>query len=109
MGADNDLLMSKQFKLKFRCIFVLVFFPFDTQSCQFFIVMNIKGNTSIALDNSDVAIQYDGPFKLNEFEVRWSFLIFPASEPPFPGDLPSNKNRQFGKTEDKVNCERLRF
>ena len=76
LGADNDLLMSKQFKLKFRCIFVLVFFPFDTQSCQFFIVMNIKGNTSIALDNSDVAIQYDGPFKLNEFEVDQVFSHF---------------------------------
>ena len=69
LGSDNDLLMSKQFKLKFRCIFVLVFFPFDTQSCQFLIVMNIKGNTSIALDNSLTSIQYDGPFKLNEFEV----------------------------------------
>ena len=83
LGSDNDLLMSKQFKLKFRCIFVLVFFPFDTQSCQFFIVMNIKGNTSIALDNSMASIQYDGPFKLNEFEVQQICVCYFLTFVPF--------------------------
>ena len=46
LGLDNTLLMSKQFKLKFRCICVLVLLPFATQSCQFSVVMNIKGNAS---------------------------------------------------------------
>ena len=52
LGSDNTLLMSKQFKLKFCCIYVLVLFPFDTQSCQFSVMMNIKGNTSITFNNS---------------------------------------------------------
>jgi hypothetical protein len=98
-GSDNDLLMSKQFKMKFCCVFVLVYFPFDDQSCDFIIAMNVKGNTSIALLRTDTSIQYDGPSMLNEFEVLLSVY---SSQDTSAGDRPLHEDGQHGKIEDTL-------
>ena len=68
-GAKNNLFMSQRFKLEYRCDFFLMNYPFDEQTCNFVLMMNLKGNNSIKLDEHSSPIIYNGPRILQEFEL----------------------------------------
>ena len=68
-GAKNNLLMSQRFKLEYRCDFFLSNYPFDEQTCNFVLMMNLKGNNSIKLAEHSSPIIYIGPSILREFEL----------------------------------------
>ena len=68
-GAKNNLFMSQRFQLEYRCDFFLMNYPFDEQTCNFVLMMNLKGNNSIKLDEHSSPIIYNGPRILQEFEL----------------------------------------
>ena len=41
-GKDNDLVLSRIFTTKFICEYQLVYYPFDTQSCDLVFVMQVS-------------------------------------------------------------------
>ena len=79
-GAENDLTMYQRFKLEYRCDFHVVSYPFDEQVCNFVLMMNLKGNNSLRLMESDPPIIYNGPRILTEFELTEFFVNTSFSE-----------------------------
>ena len=68
-GANNTLVVSKRMKLKFRCNFFLLFFPFDGTTCDFYHSIRTIGNSSLKLINDEYSVIYEGPRTLNEFKI----------------------------------------
>ena len=48
-GKDNILIVSQRLKLKYRCDFLLVYFPFDDTTCDFYLSIRTIGNSSIIM------------------------------------------------------------
>ena len=69
-GAKNPLVVTQRMKLKYRCEFFVRNFPFDSQTCKFFISIVTNGNNTIKLTNDDNSVTYDGPLILNEFAIN---------------------------------------
>ena len=68
-GIDNYLVMKQRLRLNYRCDFVVRNFPFDGQSCDFYISIKTTRNDSIKLTNDAESVTYKGPLVLNEFEI----------------------------------------
>ena len=74
-GMGNFLLMKQTMKLKYNCNFDMIRFPFDSQTCDFYISINTKHNRSsgkneISLEEEEnEPISYNGPTTLNEFRI----------------------------------------
>ena len=68
-GKENMLIVSQRMKLKYRCDFFLVYFPFDETSCDFYLSIRTIGNNSIKMTKNEDSIIYHGPTILNEFEI----------------------------------------
>ena len=68
-GKENILVVSQRLKLKYRCEFFLVHFPFDDTTCDFYLSIRTIGNNSIRMTSDDNSVIYDGPHTLNEFEI----------------------------------------
>ena len=68
-GSENDLVMNQRFKINYRCDFFLKNYPFDSQTCNFILLMKLKGNHSIKFAKMSPAIIYEGPTVLTEFLV----------------------------------------
>ena len=69
-GSANNLVISQRFKLEYRCEFFLRNYPFDKQTCNFILMVKLKGNNSIELAEDDPAVVYNGPRILREFEIK---------------------------------------
>ena len=73
-GAENTLVVSQRMKLKYRCDFFLLLFPFDDTTCDFYLSIRTVGNNSLKLINDENSVLYEGPKTLNEFKILnfWS-------------------------------------
>ena len=69
-GKDNMLKIQQRMKLKYRCDFILVYFPFDDSTCDFYLSILTNGNNSIKLSEDANPIVYEGPRVLNEFQIE---------------------------------------
>ena len=69
-GAHNPLVATQKMKMKYRCDFFVRNYPFDSQTCDFFISIVTNGNNTIHLTNDEYSVTYDGPLILNEFEIK---------------------------------------
>ena len=68
-GSQNSFLVSQRMRLKYRCDFILVYFPFDETICNFNLSLRVLGNNSMKLVRDENSVTYDGPKTLNEFQV----------------------------------------
>ena len=68
-GKDNMLVATQRMKLKYRCEFFLLYFPFDDTNCDFYLSIRTVGNNSIRLTNDENSVIYNGPSVLHEFEI----------------------------------------
>ena len=69
-GAHNPLVATQKMKMKYRCDFFVRNYPFDSQTCDFFISIVTNGNNTIKLTNDDNSVTYDGPLILDEFAIN---------------------------------------
>lgn len=68
-GKENAMIVSQRLKLKYRCDFHLVYFPFDVTICDFYLSIPTIGNSSVMMTKDANSVTYDGPKVLNEFEI----------------------------------------
>ena len=68
-GKENMLIVSQRMKLKYRCDFFLLYFPFEETTCEFYLSIRTTGNNSVMMTKNDDSVIYQGPKILNEFEI----------------------------------------
>ena len=68
-GKENILIVSQRMKLKYRCDFFLLYFPFEETTCDFYLSIRTTGNNSVMMTKNDDSVIYQGPKILNEFEI----------------------------------------
>ena len=68
-GKHHTMEMTLRMKIDFVCMFHILKFPFDKQECEF--ILNIRDTrySKIQLSKNDPSIVYNGPNKINEFEI----------------------------------------
>ena len=62
--------MTQRLKMKYRCRFDFLHFPFDNQTCDCIMKINITKNSRLHFVENNPAILHNGPLLLNEFEVE---------------------------------------
>ena len=65
-GNMNDLSARQKTRGFYGCNFQLLRFPFDTQTCDFFIRLRKENGPQFIVDQ----VQYDGERILNNFEIK---------------------------------------
>ena len=68
-GKENMLIVSQRMKLKYRCDFFLLYFPFEETTCDFYLSIRTTGNNSVMMTKNDNSVNYQGPKILNEFDI----------------------------------------
>ena len=68
-GKENDLFMTQRYKLEYRCEFLLKNYPFDKQTCDFIMMIDVEGNHTINFEKSEEAFLYKGPRILQAFQL----------------------------------------
>ena len=71
-GKENNIIYSRQFTEKLKCVFDLSFFPFDTQTCS--IVFNSGKKERNLIELVGIKVEFSGNKKLSTFDVIRSEL-----------------------------------
>ena len=66
-GAENPIIYSRQFNMKLKCVFELLFFPFDTQTCSISLTTGNEVQNLITLVGENV--DFIGNKELATFDV----------------------------------------
>ena len=66
---QSVLELKQRFRIQYICTFYLKMFPFDEQSCNFLMHMDLQMDTAINFIMDGDGVTYDGPNIINQFEV----------------------------------------
>ena len=77
-GSENPLKYWRDFFLRFRCLFKLQYYPFDSQVCTFLIKMPSKEKRFMRFIPKQV--DYFGPFELAEYFITKIDMIATTEE-----------------------------
>ena len=68
-GYENKLEVNQRFRIKYKCKFDLLKFPFDSQCCKFMMYLKLKPNMTLKFQNKDQGVTYIGPPTVDQFSV----------------------------------------
>ena len=67
---NNILEIKQRFRITYICTFFLKKFPFDKQSCEFSMRINLESNSSLIFTKDSNGVSYLGPTTINQFEIE---------------------------------------
>ena len=69
-GYANKLEVTQRFRIKYKCNFEMLKFPFDRQHCKFEMYLKLKSNMTLSFQNKGRhGVIYDGPQFVDQFRV----------------------------------------